>query len=194
MQPEKSLAVGVVEHGQTTLLDLLDRTISALYRTSIDENHLSRGFAALLGHLQAQCKPRLLSRLPTTNPSVPPSTLTSPVQPSQPSLHAQPPTSLTCGSSVPTTCSAQLPTLYPPTLSQTLSQPHHPPVFPPQATDQPFPWDWDPTSDFIAVGREQDLLFQSLWNDGGVGGGGDFNIMGTLLGDNFGTGEFGADF
>ncbi|KAL8278001.1 hypothetical protein RQP46_009633 [Phenoliferia psychrophenolica] len=119
----KSLAVGVVEHGQTTLLDLLERTISALYRTSIDENHLSRGFAALLSHLQAQCKPRLLTTADTT-----------------------------------------------------------------------FPWDWDPTSEFIAVGREQDLLFNSLWNDGGLGGGSDFNIMGTLLGDNFGSGEFGGEF
>ena len=103
---------------------------------------------------------------------------------------------MTCGTSSANICSASLPTLYPSlppsprsvfNISQPLPTSH---MLSPHVTmtaDATFPWDWD-------LGREQDLLFQSLWNDGGLGGGGDSNIMGTLLGDNFGTGEFGGEF
>ncbi|KAK4705957.1 cytokinin riboside 5'-monophosphate phosphoribohydrolase, partial [Phenoliferia sp. Uapishka_3] len=225
----KSLAVGVVEHGQTTLIDLLDRTISALYETSIDENHLSRGFSALLGshffvsllcgdrmltycassnppgHLQAQCKPRLLSTLHPSGASQ----SQSPAQQLHALLHPQPSEPVVNKSEDTQMRFAQqlYPTLAPPLahdppLAQPLlpspSQPFNnttsssslfssnnnmntaPTTAPP---DAPFSWDWDPTSEFIAVGREQDLLFQTLWNDNGLGVGGD--IMGTLLGDNF---------
>ncbi|GAA5920323.1 hypothetical protein JCM1841_004532 [Sporobolomyces salmonicolor] len=57
----KALAVGVVEHGQSKVLGLLDQAITALHDSAVDRQHIARGFAALLRRLQAQCKPTLLS-------------------------------------------------------------------------------------------------------------------------------------
>jgi hypothetical protein len=52
------------------------------------------------------------------------------------------------------------------------------------------PWEWDPTAGSMAVGKEQDLLFQSLWSnqtmDMGTGGNPLLNLFGTLVGDEFG--------
>ncbi|GAA5937232.1 uncharacterized protein JCM15063_002846 [Sporobolomyces koalae] len=62
-------------------------------------------------------------------------------------------------------------------------------------TEFPEEFDWDPAAAALAVGKEQDLLFQSLWGGGGANGlGGDqlnpaLNLFGTLVGD-----EFGADY
>ena len=61
-------------------------------------------------------------------------------------------------------------------------------------TEFPEEFDWDPAAQALAIGKEQDLLFQSLWGGGGTNGlGGDqlnpaLNLFGTLVGD-----EFGAD-
>jgi hypothetical protein len=60
-------------------------------------------------------------------------------------------------------------------------------------TEFPEEFDWDPAAAALAVGKEQDLLFQSLWGGGGTNGlGGDqlnpaLNLFGTLVGDEFGT-------
>ncbi|KAM0749223.1 hypothetical protein T439DRAFT_326961 [Meredithblackwellia eburnea MCA 4105] len=283
----KSLAVGVVEHSQATMLDLLEQTISALNRTSIDDDHLSRGFAALLSHMQSICKPKILHTLPINpfNPSAESGTGATPAatsssssslfhsnllatqqlnlpqqhnlsQPSagtaphqhfsQPPIisstlsalhggstlqhlvsgslsHGLPPGSAAAAASSflsgltdrlpsPSTTTNSLPnfSIYGPTslpsppLAGLTSQHHHlgrasTPLnssFPyQQSQQQPSPhslipggntprdpWNWDPSSEFIASGKDQDLLFQSLWADNGMIGG-DFNIMGTLLGD-----------
>ncbi|GAA5904907.1 hypothetical protein JCM5296_006140 [Sporobolomyces johnsonii] len=66
----KALAVGVVEHGQSKVLGLLDQAITALHDSAVDRQHIARGFAALLRRLQAQCKPTLLSGAGV--PSAPP--------------------------------------------------------------------------------------------------------------------------
>ncbi|ORY91668.1 hypothetical protein BCR35DRAFT_73363 [Leucosporidium creatinivorum] len=52
------------------------------------------------------------------------------------------------------------------------------------------PWEWDPTAGSMAVGKEQDLLFQSLWSnqtmDVGTGSNPLLNLFGTLVSDEFG--------
>ncbi|GAA5987155.1 hypothetical protein JCM10908_001053 [Rhodotorula pacifica] len=58
----KALAVGVVEHGQSKVLGLLNQTITVLRDNASDRQHIACGFAALLRRLQAQCKPTLFSR------------------------------------------------------------------------------------------------------------------------------------
>ncbi|KAM0747854.1 hypothetical protein T439DRAFT_328522 [Meredithblackwellia eburnea MCA 4105] len=50
----KSLAVGVVEHGQRNVVQLLDQSITALEEASIDQQHICGGFAAMLRRLQMQ--------------------------------------------------------------------------------------------------------------------------------------------
>ncbi|WWC88936.1 uncharacterized protein L201_003851 [Kwoniella dendrophila CBS 6074] len=50
----KALALGVVEHGQQTVLELLNSVIEALRSNACDEQHLPRGFAELLARLHEQ--------------------------------------------------------------------------------------------------------------------------------------------
>ncbi|GAA5893277.1 uncharacterized protein JCM6883_007618 [Sporobolomyces salmoneus] len=220
----KALAVGVVEHGQSKVLGLLDQAINALHESAVDRQHIARGFAALLRRLQAQCKPTLLSRAgvrpapekqdPSATPTSAPPNL-SPQHQEKSELH--PPTDPTVA-----IASTHLPQLPPP--PETHSSCAHPaplplplPVDPlqhhsaPQSafnwlpidptaahgldirTEFPEEFDWDPAAAALAVGKEQDLLFQSLWGGGGANGlGGDqlnpaLNLFGTLVGDEFGV-------
>ncbi|BGP47112.1 zinc finger transcriptional activator [Rhodotorula kratochvilovae] len=283
----KALAVGVVEHGQSKVIDLLDQAISALHTNAVDRQHIARGFAALLRRLQAQCKPTLLSRFgvragekgensdpahaatpaalsphpdafapppqtglaassaahadpalaptPSVGPSMPPSTHNTP----RVGFHALPPPGSSVFSpalqahglpppgAVPANGHAHahahgghypgsaLPYHAPP-LSGSPFPPagaHAPPWLSaigeptadiggfklgdaPGGTDYSKPFEWDPISTNLAVGVEQDLLFQSLWGSGAgpTGGPGDFgsgvnpslNLFGTLVGEDFG--------
>lgn len=52
----KALAVGVVQHGMTTVISMLDRTVSALQRAAIDDQHFIAGFAVLLSRLGRRWK------------------------------------------------------------------------------------------------------------------------------------------
>ncbi|SGY79893.1 BQ5605_C008g05246 [Microbotryum silenes-dioicae] len=72
----KALAVGVVEHGQSKTIGLLEQGIAALRHASVDAVHISRGFSVLLTRLQAQCVPAVLAEeglVDPTQPSYPPS-------------------------------------------------------------------------------------------------------------------------
>lgn len=278
----KALAVGVVEHGQSKVLDLLDQTISVLHANAVDRQHIARGFAALLRRLQAQCKPTLLSRFgvragehvkgengesaahagtpaaaaaqsprpdaypaahgsssassgappdpslaptPTAGPSMPPSTNNTP----HTAFHPLPPTGTSGGLFSPgpppaPSSSAHGPNGHAHYPASTM--PYHPPPaaaaaaapYPPASHAPPPPswlsssigeptvefggfklgdvpgtgpggggasdaWAWDPVSTSLAVGVEQDLLFQSLWGSGGAAAGPTGG-----LGDDFGSG------
>ncbi|GAA6057140.1 hypothetical protein JCM3770_004842 [Rhodotorula araucariae] len=282
----KALAVGVVEHGQSKVIDLLDQAISALHTNAVDRQHIARGFAALLRRLQAQCKPTLLSRFgvragdkgensdaahaatpaalsphpdaqplpqsassasaaaradpalaptPSAGPSMPPSAHNTPHTGS----HGLPPPGSSVFSSALQTHGLPPPGAAPPNgnthththyahghyAGSTLPYPalplsaspfgaaHAPPWLSaigeptaemggfklgdaPGAADYSKPFEWDPISTNLAVGVEQDLLFQSLWGSGAgpTGGPGDFgsgvnpalNLFGTLVGEDFG--------
>lgn len=276
----KALAVGVVEHGQSKVLDLLDQTISVLHANAVDRQHIARGFAALLRRLQAQCKPTLLSRFgvragehvkgengdaahagtpgvsrapsphpdahpsthatsassadpalaptPTAGPSMPPSAKNTP----RTGFHPLPPTSgSTFSPAVQAAAAAAAangaqhypastlpyhasPAAAPPFHPATSHAPQHPPWLASSSTigeptvefggfrlaDVPGgggtgtgtdTWEWDPVSTSLAVGVEQDLLFQSLWGSGAgpTGGPSDFgsgvnpalNLFDTLI-------------
>ncbi|GAA5882031.1 hypothetical protein JCM16303_005568 [Sporobolomyces ruberrimus] len=243
----KALAVGVVEHGQSKVLGLLDQAITALHESAVDRQHIARGFAALLRRLQAQCKPTLLSRAgvrpvpepqePSTgapsvanaspqqhHPELPPQQQQAPRQHEPMSAPPLPPLP-----AAPTDPSVPHPHPHPhhPGGPLPLALPadplhhhpghqhhHHPPPPPPGGGQAAFNWfpvdptaahgldirtefpeefDWDPAAAALAVGKEQDLLFQSLWGGGGTNGlGGDqlnpaLNLFGTLVGDEFGV-------
>ncbi|GAA5854495.1 hypothetical protein JCM8547_004863 [Rhodosporidiobolus lusitaniae] len=264
----KALAVGVVEHGQSKVLGLLDQCITVLYEHAVDRQHIGRGFAALLRRLQAQCKPTLLSRfgvrpsihglevgatpaasyagtpVPSHHPS--PRPQPTPQLPAQPSVTRPDPLLAptpgpSSASATPRTGLPPLPAMpetgpphpfsfphgYPPSTSFNFLNPHAPPPGFPQAPtpqqmhppwlgaeptnelggfklahdptgfDLTNPFEWDPTASNVAVGREQDMLFQSLWGGSGVlggigesGGGVNpaLNLFGTLglTGDEFG--------
>ncbi|GAA5930045.1 hypothetical protein JCM10213_002852 [Rhodosporidiobolus nylandii] len=266
----KALAVGVVEHGQSKVMELLDKCIAVLHEQAIDRQHIARGFAALLRRLQAQCKPTLLSRFgvrPSVQPggeytSTPaashagtpaPQHLLSPrphafpalasVPQSNPALVPSPAPALSgSASATPSNGSHPLSPIHEhPTSAAYPSYPHppypgasvgfytpgmsagfptasnpfgaaHPPWFgsEPHATttsdlsafklaDVPAgfetPFDWGSTGENVEIGREQDLLFQSLWGGSGVGGTGEvgdgsinpaLGLFGTLVGDEFG--------
>ncbi|GAA6008902.1 hypothetical protein JCM11491_003828 [Sporobolomyces phaffii] len=252
----KALAVGVVEHGQSKVLGLLDQAITALHESAVDRQHIARGFAALLRRLQAQCRPTLLSRAgvrpapdqpdasaPTPSVSHPspqhhPSELPPPTAGSNEPMAATPlpllPTHPDSASSHSTPLPLALPvdplqhhSSHPHPHPHSHSHPHphphahahghpHPaanhhqaaafnwfPMDPSAAhgldirTEFPEEFDWDPAAAALAVGKEQDLLFQSLWGGGGGtnGLGGDqlnpaLNLFGTLVGD----AEFGTDY
>ncbi|GAA5889851.1 hypothetical protein JCM8208_001147 [Rhodotorula glutinis] len=267
----KALAVGVVEHGQSKVLDLLDQTISVLHANAVDRQHIARGFAALLRRLQAQCKPTLLSRFgvragehvkgengepaatpaaaaqsphpdaypaahassssssaaqadpalaptPSAGPSMPPSTNNTPhtgfhpLPPAGAGLYSPaPPTAATASHSAtghahypassapyhpsPAAAAPYTPASHalpppPPWLSASIGEPtvefggfklgDVPGGGGPGAGDA---WAWDPVSTSLAVGVEQDLLFQSLWGSGGAAAGPTGG-----LGDDFGSG------
>ncbi|GAA5916970.1 hypothetical protein JCM6882_005074 [Rhodosporidiobolus microsporus] len=293
----KALAVGVVEHGQSKVMGLLDQCISVLYSHAVDRQHIARGFAALLRRLQAQCKPTLLSRFgvrpipppngtasaaeafgaapqpgatpaashagtpaasyapsprpqttpqlatvtmsnnhdpllaPTPGPSLPGSASATPRVgfPSLPTVpeNGQPHPAPGPGAGPSPSFSAAFPHGYPasslgfynpalgvsaPPSSHPFQHMHHPPWLATEPTnelggfkladvpggfDASNPFEWDPAASTIQVGKEQDLLFQSLWGgSGGVGGAGDvgggvnpaLNLFGTLglTGDEFG--------
>ncbi|GAA5974589.1 hypothetical protein JCM5350_001207 [Sporobolomyces pararoseus] len=227
----KALAVGVVEHGQSKVIGLLDQAITALHESAVDRQHIARGFAALLRRLQAQCKPTLLSRAgvrPAPNgQEAPPSHHPSPQH-----HHAELPVAHSHGHSesaaaiplprIPAPHDAssvshhsQLPLPLPLPVDPLQHHHTHPQHAPPPGSQAAFNWfpmdpnaahgldirtefpeefDWDPAAQALAIGKEQDLLFQSLWGGGGTNGlGGDqlnpaLNLFGTLVGD-----EFGAD-
>ncbi|GAA6009079.1 uncharacterized protein JCM10292_002473 [Rhodotorula paludigena] len=276
----KALAVGVVEHGQSKVMGLLDEAITALHTNATDRQHISRGFAALLRRLQAQCKPTLLARFgvrPTQNgESGEPSRIGTPVatRPSSPRPDAAagngaasaPPASAadpalaptpTPGQSVPPSMNNTpragyhplpggpgaasmyspamglhpLPPGYPPSTVpfHAAAHLHGSPAFPGAHSAGAAPWalptlgepttdfggfklgdapagldpltgnalEWDSMSSSIAMGREQDMLFQSLWGSGAGPAGGssnDFgfgagapalNLFGTLVGEDF---------
>ncbi|GAA5821960.1 hypothetical protein JCM11251_004797 [Rhodosporidiobolus azoricus] len=287
----KALAVGVVEHGQSNVMGLLDECISVLHSQAVDRQHIARGFAALLRRLQAQCKPTLLSRfgvrpvpagngsgaIPEGSSAVPqpgatpaashagtpaPPHAPSPGPQSTPHLPAatkinshDPLLAPTPGPSLPGSAAAtprvgfpSLPTVpehaapgavpspsfhapfphgYPtsslgfynpafgvsaPPSAHPFQPMHHPPWLAAEPTnelggfkladvpsgfDASNPFEWDPAASTIQVGKEQDLLFQSLWGgSGSVGQAGDMgggvnpalNLFGTLglTGDEFG--------
>ncbi|GAA6005075.1 hypothetical protein JCM10207_008503 [Rhodosporidiobolus poonsookiae] len=270
----KALAVGVVEHGQTKVLGLLDQTISVLYSHAVDRQHIGRGFAALLRRLQAQCKPTLLSRFgvrqpnqngdngqtpaashagtpapqgaPSPRPAATPHVGTPHIITSNPDAPLAPTPNLAAPSlpgSTTVTPRVGFPPLpaahehphpshpgaipspgFPSGFPQSSLGFHYPPVasfagpsssalafqpfgFPGPASGEPTsemggfkladlpdpsnPFEWDPTASNIAVGKEQDLLFQSLWGSGAMGDLGSgvnpaLNLFGTLVGDEFG--------
>ncbi|GAA5971935.1 hypothetical protein JCM11641_001576 [Rhodosporidiobolus odoratus] len=270
----KALAVGVVEHGQSKVMGLLEECISNLHTHAVDRQHIARGFAALLRRLQAQCKPTLLSRfgvrpvqpigaeqagtpiasnVGTPAPQHAPSPHPHPHPPQHPPPVAtdskaafastpaasqpdtisvaprlgMPPLPPTHDHPIPGSfASPSLPSGYPPSLPYYPSAHAFPPSLAsaaayggpyqhwyggdsshdvggfkladvPAGFDLSNPFDWDPTASNIAVGKEQDLLFQSLWGGAGAMGGsgevGDggvnpaLGLFGTLVGDEFGS-------
>lgn len=66
---KQALAVGVIEHGQSKTLVLLEQAISALHWASLDSSHIARGFSALLSRLQALCIPALLAESGSVDPA-----------------------------------------------------------------------------------------------------------------------------
>ncbi|KAI5476140.1 hypothetical protein MNV49_000358 [Pseudohyphozyma bogoriensis] len=172
----KALAVGVVEHGETSLWDLLTATISALSNIAIDVYHLPHGFGHLLSLLQTKCRPG--SRLvPASRPSqtngqtsaagisrpldqATSQTLTTDLQ--QPSTGAQPspgPSSFTA------TTTAAPPTEF---------------VNPNGMMDFSLPWEWNPQSEFVSFDQEQVDFWGTLQLDSQ---GPDLNLMATLADD-----------
>jgi len=218
----QALAVGVVEHGQSKVLGLLDQAIAALHDSAVDRQHIARGFAALLRRLQAQCKPTLLSRAgvrpgpdeahegPVPVPSAHPSPQRQLAHP-ETQLHHPPPADPLAAVTLPTLPRSAENHAGPLPLPPPLDHSHNPPAHASQSafnwfpldpvtapngldirTEFPEEFDWDPAAAALAVGKEQDLLFQSLWGGAGASGfGGDqlnpaLNLFGTLVGDEFG--------
>ncbi|KAL8291421.1 hypothetical protein RQP46_002399 [Phenoliferia psychrophenolica] len=133
----KSLAVGVVEHGQGNVLQLLDSTILALEQASLDQEHICSAFAALLRRLQGQYNQP--TGIPTSTPT--------------------PTTAPTSTSTLPFATNEE----YSPFESLAAAGKNdgggggmaHAP-----------PFQWMPDRNLMAVGEQQDVLFHSLWAQG----------------------------
>ncbi|KAI5478696.1 hypothetical protein MNV49_004723 [Pseudohyphozyma bogoriensis] len=173
----KALAVGVVEHGQSTLLTLLNQTIAALQRSSIDSVHIARVFSILLERIQDQCHPTMMSE---PHPHVTSTTSTtaqdlaamgvsaepsSQTVPSQTTAAAAAFDHLGWGSEVSVGGGGVSEGVYA------------------DLDNFGMPWQWDPSAQAFEAGRDQDVLFQTLWNNDMTGQSSNYNLLGTLFGD-----------
>ncbi|KAL1404828.1 hypothetical protein Q8F55_008438 [Vanrija albida] len=130
----KALAVGVVQHGMSTVISLLGRTVSALQRAAIDDQHFIRGFAVLLSRLGKRWKlPR--TDLDTERGSGGSDAVEEPAAP--------PP---------------------PPPVPDPEPAPFANPGFSPSDFAPRQPWDLPAADHLFVDAEQQDVLFQPIWD------------------------------
>jgi len=194
----------MVEYGQQNMSGMLDRVVDALGSAAIDNEHFLHGFAVLLKRLGKHWR--------TSNASTSPSVLNRP-GPERPenageSGDGAPPMPSFPGSSTPTVPNRDsgddlalsdlqsfqfdLPGVNPDdhtsarehTASAPFLSASQPPTGPSGLTHEEFTWSFDPTFQMPAADHEQDMLFQSIWDntqdDTSVS---TSNLYATLLGD-----------
>ncbi|KLT43957.1 hypothetical protein CC85DRAFT_284001 [Cutaneotrichosporon oleaginosum] len=153
----KALAIGAVEHGESSIVAMLERTVAALGAAAIDNEHFPSGFAVLLArlgkHWHAGPNP---NRTLVFGPKPPES------QPGMP---------------VP------LPPIEAPVEAPVVATPPAPPLAA-AAAEGGLGWQLDLTSHMPAAELEQDVIFQSIWDHAGQSAGiSTSSLYATLLGE-----------
>lgn len=171
----KALAIGAVEHGESSIAGLLERTVAALGAAAIDDEHFLAGFAVLLARLGKHWQ---------TGPA-----------PSRTLVFWPKPPENKPGMPAPRT----------PVESNEFQQQDHAYAGPqqmdanqgmfgkPPSPAMPFGaeaglgWQLDLTSHMPAADLEQDVIFQSIWDhagqSAGIPGGSTSSLYATLLGE-----------
>lgn len=174
------MAAGMVEHGQQSIVGMLDQVVNALNKAAIDDEHFLRGFAGLLKRLgkhwqsgQSRNSASVL-RQPASRPENDGDDNLSPRGSFTESVIGRP---------------LQVPAPYPSVSQPTTTPP--PVITPPDPLlsfgQEDFDWNFDPTFQMPAADLEQDVLFQSIWgNTQDATASTTSNLYATLLGDTLG--------
>lgn len=170
----KALAIGAVEHGESSIAGLLERTVAALGAAAIDDEHFLSGFAVLLARLGKHWHhgPNP-SRTLVFWPNKPPEQMDD--VPTHTDAHTQP------APSHDVNAHAHLHGL-----DMGMFRPSTPPVPPlaAAAAEGGLGWQLDLTSHMPAADLEQDVLFQSIWDHAGQSAGlSTSSLYATLLGE-----------
>nr|XP_019046753.1 hypothetical protein I302_05507 [Kwoniella bestiolae CBS 10118]OCF25683.1 hypothetical protein I302_05507 [Kwoniella bestiolae CBS 10118] len=199
----KALALGVVEHGQQTVLELLGNVIDSLRRHSCDEQHLPRGFAELLDrlheHRQSLSTYRMVEKSTPNEKSTSPKHTASvvdnlwatstndqnpdPVTQNLPQSDSHAGLNIPLDNLFPNFFNEQTPSVAP-TLNDltqgTQSLAHDPTL--PHLNAGDVSWEFAPEQFLPTVDRDQDAMIQSLWNLDTVDPT-SLNLWDTLFGD-----------
>ncbi|WWC94409.1 hypothetical protein V866_001251 [Kwoniella sp. B9012] len=200
----KALALGVVEHGQQTVLELLGKVIDCLRRHSCDEQHLPSSFAELLDrlheHRQSLSTSRMMDRSDTVDDHLPhlvnifsssngpmtePTTVQAPNESGKNLSQNDNQSSIEVrlDSLFSTLISEQTPPIAP--CLQDATQPNysltHDPTLPHLNAGE-VSWEFAPEQFLPTVDRDQDAMLQSLWNLDSVDPT-SLNLWDTLFGD-----------
>lgn len=185
------MAAGMVEHGEQNMAGMLDKVVTVLGNAAIDDQHFLHGFAVLLKRLgkhwrsdSGRQSPSVLNRsnkresedfgpVCTNGTGRNHSAALRPPPISNQDSHGGTngrteflPSTADCGDEAPVTGGlADLPGM--PTL--------------PSGED--FIWNFDPTFQMPAADYEQDMLFQSIWDNSQQDSVSSSNLYATLLGD-----------
>ncbi|GMK57798.1 hypothetical protein CspeluHIS016_0406320 [Cutaneotrichosporon spelunceum] len=153
----KALAIGAVEHGESSIVAMLERTVAALGAAAIDDEHFPSGFAVLLARLGKHWHAGTTSNRTLVFWPKPPQT-----EPGMPT--PQPP--------------VEVPIEVP-----TAATPPAPPLAA-AAAEGGLGWQLDLTSHMPAADLEQDMIFQSIWDHAGPSTGlSTSSLYATLLGE-----------
>ncbi|BEJ13003.1 hypothetical protein CspHIS471_0301770 [Cutaneotrichosporon sp. HIS471] len=153
----KALAIGAVEHGESSIVAMLERTVAALGAAAIDDEHFPSGFAVLLARLGKHWHAGQISNR------------TLVFWPKQ--LEIQP------GIPFP------LPPVEAPVEVPIVATPPAPPLAA-AAAEGGLGWQLDLTSHMPAADLEQDMIFQSIWDHAGPSAGlSTSSLYATLLGE-----------
>lgn len=176
----KALAIGAVEHGESSIAGLLERTVAALGAAAIDDEHFLSGFAVLLARLGKHWHHGPTpSRTLVFGPKPPENQPGMPVPQSQPDLHhgGHGHNQQYQNTAQTHVQNADLGHMFkPPT-------PPGPPLAA-AAADGGLGWQLDLTSHMPAADLEQDVIFQSIWDHAGQSAGiSTSSLYATLLGE-----------
>lgn len=172
----QALASGVVEHGESSVAGLLERTVAALSAAAIDDEHFLAGFAVLLARLGKHWHG------PKSDSSGVFRRHASSAAESQPtpSSYGAPPT-LQVNGQFPSAMDTVGEGLHFGDMPSAHQLPGHALQAPSGISDS-FMWQLDLTSHMPAADLEQDMLFQSIWDAHSDAAITSSNLYATLLG------------